>query len=81
MPRFKLYIEFDGTRYSGWQKQQNAKTIQGTLQIYAEDIFHTHEVDIQGAGRTDGATRLAGTRLTWAHAVGAKDFLVLAGTD
>ena len=31
MARFKLYIEYEGTRYSGWQKQQNAKTIQGTL--------------------------------------------------
>jgi len=24
--RFKFFIEYDGTRYSGWQKQENAKT-------------------------------------------------------
>ncbi|MCW8960047.1 MAG: hypothetical protein OQK29_00705, partial [Ignavibacteriaceae bacterium] len=29
--RFKLIIEYDGTRYSGWQKQENAKTIQGII--------------------------------------------------
>jgi tRNA pseudouridine38-40 synthase len=55
MSRFKLYIEYDGTRYSGWQKQHNAKTIQGLLQKTAEEIFHTKDVDIQGAGRTDGS--------------------------
>ncbi len=48
-----MFIEYDGTRYSGWQKQRDSKTVQGTLQRIAEDIFNTREVDIQGAGRTD----------------------------
>ena len=29
MPRFKLTIEYAGTRYSGWQIQKNARTIAG----------------------------------------------------
>ncbi len=53
MSRFKLYIEYDGTRYSGWQKQQNAKTIQGTLLRIAGEIFNSVKCDIQGSGRTD----------------------------
>ncbi|MCL5030238.1 MAG: tRNA pseudouridine(38-40) synthase TruA [Bacteroidetes bacterium] len=53
MSRFKLYIEYDGTRYSGWQKQNNAKTIQGTLIKAAEEIFVKQKFDIQGSGRTD----------------------------
>lgn len=53
MSRFKLYIEYDGTRYSGWQKQNNAKTIQGTLIKAAEEIFTNQRFDIQGSGRTD----------------------------
>jgi tRNA pseudouridine38-40 synthase len=52
-PRFKMYIEYEGTRYSGWQKQQNAKTIQGTLIKAAEEIFNTKDLDVQGSGRTD----------------------------
>ena len=36
--RFKLYIEYEGTRYSGWQKQENAKTIQGSLIKAAIDV-------------------------------------------
>jgi tRNA pseudouridine38-40 synthase len=51
--RFKLYIEYEGTRYSGWQKQENAKTIQGTILKAAREIFGDDFVDIQGSGRTD----------------------------
>ena len=31
MPRFKLLIEYAGTRYSGWQIQKNARTVQGEI--------------------------------------------------
>jgi len=53
MARYKLLIEYDGTRYSGWQKQYNAKTIQGVLLTVAGEIFKGERVDIQGSGRTD----------------------------
>ncbi len=53
MSRYKIYLEYDGTRYSGWQKQNNAKTIQGTLIKAAEEIFTNQRLDIQGSGRTD----------------------------
>jgi tRNA pseudouridine38-40 synthase len=51
--RFKLHIEYEGTRYSGWQKQDNAKTIQGTIIKAAENIFGDNFIDLQGSGRTD----------------------------
>jgi tRNA pseudouridine38-40 synthase len=50
--RFKLILEFDGSRYSGWQKQDDAKTIQGSLLKAATDLFGA-QVDVQGSGRTD----------------------------
>jgi tRNA pseudouridine38-40 synthase len=49
---WKLTIEYDGTKYSGWQEQQNARTVQGHLRRAAEEFFET-AVDMQGAGRTD----------------------------
>jgi tRNA pseudouridine38-40 synthase len=49
---WKLTLEYDGTKYSGWQEQPNARTVQGQLRKAAEDFFGT-AVDIQGAGRTD----------------------------
>lgn len=53
MARFKLYIEYEGTRYSGWQKQKNARTIQGKLIEAAQKVFNDNNLDIQGSGRTD----------------------------
>ncbi len=53
MSRFKLYIEYEGTRYSGWQVQKNVRTIQGKLLEAAEKIFKNEKVDVQGSGRTD----------------------------
>jgi tRNA pseudouridine38-40 synthase len=52
MPRYRLTIEYDGTGYSGWQTQKNARSVQGTLIRAAEQLFGG-AVEIQGAGRTD----------------------------
>ena len=49
---WKLILEYDGTKYSGWQEQRNARTVQGQLRKAAEEFFEG-VVDIQGAGRTD----------------------------
>ena len=52
MPTYKLTIEYEGTRYSGWQAQGNTqKTIQGHLLRAASDVLG--DADIGGAGRTD----------------------------
>jgi tRNA pseudouridine38-40 synthase len=53
MARFKLTIEYEGTRYSGWQVQKNARTIQGELLTAARNLFATAELELYGAGRTD----------------------------
>lgn len=52
MKTWKLTLEYDGTKYSGWQEQKNARTVQGQLRKAAED-FLGMEVELQGAGRTD----------------------------
>jgi tRNA pseudouridine38-40 synthase len=49
---WKLTIEYDGTKYSGWQEQHNARTVQGQLRSAAQEFFDG-TVEIQGAGRTD----------------------------
>lgn len=52
MPTWKLIVEYEGTRYRGWQEQANARTVQGQLRRAAEDLFG-RSVEIMGAGRTD----------------------------
>jgi tRNA pseudouridine38-40 synthase len=53
MPRFKLTIEYVGTRYSGWQVQQNARTVQGELRRAIAAVTGTNDFELYGAGRTD----------------------------
>ncbi len=59
MKTWKLTIEYDGTKYSGWQEQINARTVQGQLRKAAED-FLGMEVDLHGAGRTDAGVHAWG---------------------
>ena len=53
MPRFKLTIEYAGTRYSGWQIQKNARTIQGEIDGAVRTITGRKDFELYGSGRTD----------------------------
>src|SRR5204862_2216361 len=56
---FKVLLEYDGSRYSGWQDQKNARTIMGELRKASREVFKT-DVDMQGAGRTDAGVHARG---------------------
>ena len=53
MPRFKLVIEYNGSRYSGWQTQKNARTVAGEIERAVRDATRREEFELYGAGRTD----------------------------
>jgi tRNA pseudouridine38-40 synthase len=53
VPRFKLTIEYAGTRYSGWQIQKNARTIQGEIDRAVRTITKRRDFELYGSGRTD----------------------------
>src|SRR6476661_3469156 len=53
MPRFKLLIEYAGTRYSGWQIQKNARTVQGEIDRAVREVSRRREFELYGSGRTD----------------------------
>jgi tRNA pseudouridine38-40 synthase len=53
MARFKLRIEYQGTKYSGWQIQKNARTVQAEIQGAIQRATGRLPSDFQGAGRTD----------------------------
>jgi tRNA pseudouridine38-40 synthase len=52
VPRYKLTIEYDGSPYCGWQIQDNAASVQGTLEAAVKAISG-EQVRVHGAGRTD----------------------------
>ena len=49
---WRMDVEYEGTRYSGWQKQPHSRSIQGEI-INASQNFLGTEVHINGSGRTD----------------------------
>src|SRR5438128_8823400 len=53
MPRFKLTIEYAGTRYSGWQIQKNARTVQGEIDRAVRTVTARKDFELYGSGRTD----------------------------
>lgn len=54
---YKMVIQYDGTRYDGWQKQGNTdRTIQGRLEQVLSRM-EGEEIEIHGAGRTDAGVR------------------------
>src|ERR1700694_4602793 len=59
MQTFRLLVEYDGSRFSGWQEQINARTVQGELKLAAQELLRA-EVEIQGSGRTDAGVHALG---------------------
>ncbi len=51
--RLKLTVEYAGTRYSGWQIQQNARTVQGEIDRAVRTVTAVDRFELYGSGRTD----------------------------
>ncbi len=59
MKRYKLTIEYDGSPYSGWQKQDHATSVQQTI----EEAVHEYcqeKTGVYGSGRTDAGVHARG---------------------
>jgi tRNA pseudouridine38-40 synthase len=59
MPRYRVTLEYDGTPFVGWQRQDNGASVQGSLER-AILGFSGETVTVQGAGRTDAGVHALG---------------------
>ncbi len=60
MKNYKITVQYDGTRYNGWQRQGNTpNTIQGKIEDILEKMTG-HKVEIHGSGRTDKGVHAKG---------------------
>lgn len=59
MPRYRLDIEYDGSPYAGWQRQNGQHSVQAALE-QAVVAFCAEEVSLRGAGRTDAGVHALG---------------------
>jgi tRNA pseudouridine38-40 synthase len=55
----RLVLSYDGTDFGGWQRQRNARSVQGELEGALERM-HAHPVPTLGAGRTDAGVHAMG---------------------
>lgn len=55
----RLLIAYDGTEFSGWQRQKNARTIQGDIEACLKRMAGK-EISLHGAGRTDAGVHAEG---------------------
>jgi tRNA pseudouridine38-40 synthase len=58
MPTWKLELEYDGSRYRGWQIQHNAKSIQAEMQEATRQLFASR-AEVFGAEPTDAGVHAA----------------------
>lgn len=57
---YKMTVQYDGTRYSGWQRQGNTdKTIQGKLEAVLSSLLD-EDIAVSGSGRTDAGVHALG---------------------
>ncbi|WEJ10470.1 tRNA pseudouridine(38-40) synthase TruA [Sinorhizobium prairiense] len=59
MPRYRLTVEYDGSDYVGWQRQDNGPSIQGAIEKAVLSLTR-ETVSIRGAGRTDSGVHASG---------------------
>lgn len=59
MERWKLVFEYDGTDFSGWQRQPNARTVEQEIET-AFSTLYQDDIDIIGQGRTDAGVHARG---------------------
>lgn len=60
MKNYKIIVQYDGTRYKGWQVQKSTDvTIQGKLQMVLSKLAG-HPVEVIGSGRTDAGVHASG---------------------
>lgn len=60
MKNYKMTIEYDGTRYNGWQRQKNTKN---TIQERFENVLSRmcgNNVEVFASGRTDAGVHASG---------------------
>lgn len=57
---YRLTVEYDGSRYAGWQEQRHARTIAGELRRALGAALEDPELDLGGAGRTDAGVHALG---------------------
>ena len=61
---YLLTVAYDGTNYAGWQRQDNAVTVQERIED-ALEVLLNRQVRVTAAGRTDAGVHALGQRIVF----------------
>ena len=78
--RIAAGVEYDGSRYSGWQYQNGQRTVQNSLQTALSSIAN-HPVTVVTAGRTDAGVHASCQVVHFDVQVERSDYQWLRGTN
>ena len=59
MPRYRLLVEYDGTPFVGWQRQDKFESVQSVIEQAVEKLAGSH-INVYAAGRTDSGVHATG---------------------
>lgn len=60
MQRIKAVVSYDGTYFSGWQRQPEKRTVQSEIEKALEKIHKGDKTDVVASGRTDASVHALG---------------------
>jgi Pseudouridylate synthase len=60
MTRYKLTIAYDGTKFHGFQRQNDLRTVQGVMEKALTKMTKGQQVNVFGSGRTDAGVHALG---------------------
>lgn len=67
MTRYKLTIAYDGTKFHGFQRQNELRTVQGAVEKALTKMTKGKQVDVVGSGRTDAGVHAIGQVIHFDH--------------
>lgn len=77
MKNYKIIIQYDGSRYKGWQVQNSTEmTIQGKIQSVLSELAG-ESIEVIGSGRTDAGVHAYGQAAD--YMIGCHDFMAFCG--
>ena len=80
MPTYRLILSYTGAAYAGWQRQENALTVQQVLEEALEKLLR-QPVRVHGAGRTDAGVHARGQAVSFELAAPFAERGLVHGTN
>ncbi|MCP4921244.1 MAG: tRNA pseudouridine(38-40) synthase TruA [Proteobacteria bacterium] len=81
MTTWRVVFEYDGSAYSGWQRQPNVRSVQGTVEDALCEVLGGQRVPLIASGRTDAGVHAFGQLCSFRTTVDRKPTSIRDGLN